>query len=112
MSKSEQRAEPRVAVTCHGTLTVGDKTSACVIQNMCSRGFLIRADQDLPVGQSVHLRCELYPHCLVECTVQVRHVNRQCLGAKVIEISEHGQIACRRFLEEQQARSSPAAEPA
>lgn len=112
MKKSDQRAEPRIAVTCYGTLTVGDKTTPCEIQNMCSRGFLIKAEDELPVGQNIHLRCELYPHCLVECTVEVRHVNRRCLGARVVEISADGQIACRRFVEEQRLAQEAAAQAA
>lgn len=39
--------------------------------------------------------------CLLK--LQVRHVNRECLGAKVIEISDDGTILCRQFLEEQRA---------
>lgn len=68
---------------------------------MCSRGFLIKYTQELPVGQALQLTCQLYPERSVECTVQVRHVNRECLGAKVIEISDDGMILCRQFLEEQ-----------
>ena len=103
MTKTELRAEPRVAVSCSGTLTLGDKSAACHIQNMCSRGFLIKFSKELPVGQTLRLTCELYPERSVECTVQVRHVNRECLGARVVEISDDGKILCRKFLEEQAA---------
>ena len=102
MDKAELRAELRIQVSCHGTLSLGEKSAPCQIQNMCSRGFLIKASSELPVGQVLRLRCELYPARTVECTVQVRHVNRDCLGAKVIEISEDGMLLCRQFLEEQQ----------
>ena len=70
---------------------------------MCSRGFLIRLTKDLPVGQDLRLRCELFPARSIECKVQVRHVNAQCLGAKVLEISEDGRILCQQFIEEQRA---------
>ena len=101
MNRAELRAEPRVPVSCRGTLTMGDRSAPCVIQNMCSRGFLIQASEDLPVGRFVQLRCELDATRCVECKVQVRHVNRQCLGAKVVEISDHDSVVCRTFLEEQ-----------
>src|SRR5215212_4309910 len=103
MTKDELRAEPRVAVTCHGTLSMGDKSAPCVIQNMCSRGFLIRAGAELPIGQLVRLTCELYPQRRVDCMVQIRHVNRECLGARVIEITDDGKLLCQRFIREQQA---------
>ena len=57
----------------------------------------------LPVGQTLRLKCELYPTRSVECTVQVRHVNAQYLGARVIEMSDDARIICQRFLEEQRA---------
>jgi hypothetical protein len=100
----ELRAEPRIPVSFKGTLRAGDKSSPCVVQNMCSRGFLIKAEDSLPVGHLVHLRCELYPERCIECTVQVRHVNRQCLGAKVIQISEAERLLCQQYLEEQRSR--------
>ena len=105
MKNADLRTEPRVAVICQGTMSVGDKSAPCVIQNMCSRGFLIRANKELPVGALVRLTCELYPQRRVECMVQVRHVNRECLGAKVIEITEDGRLLCQRFIEEQRAAS-------
>ena|SRR5688572_32471774 len=102
MDKPELRSEPRVSVSFRGTLRVGTETAVpCHIQNMCSRGFLIRASRELPVGRIVHLTCELYPDARVECTVQVRHVNHDCLGAKVMEISEAHQLLCRSFLADQ-----------
>ena len=105
MTKAELRAEPRIAVSCRGTLTLGEKSAPCQIQNMCTRGFLIKFSKELPVGQTLHLKCELYPERSVECTVQVRHVNRDCLGARVVEISDEGMILCRQFLEEHRPAS-------
>jgi hypothetical protein len=100
----ELRTDPRVPVSFAGTLTLDGTSVACVIQNMCTRGFLIKADVGLPIGYHVHLCCELYPERSVECTVQVRHVNRVCLGAKVIEIGDDERRLCLQFLEEQRAR--------
>ena len=103
MVRADLCAEPRISVSCRGTLRLGETSAPCFIQNMCSRGFLIRSTRELPVGKVLHLCCELYPECTVECTVEVRHVNRECLGARVIEISDDGRLLCKRFLEEQHA---------
>ena len=105
MHQPELRAEPRVAVNFPGTLILGGTSTPCVIQNMCSRGFLIQHSKELPVGQTLRLRCELYPGQFVECTVQVRHVNPRSLGARVVEMSDDGKILCQRFLDEQRALS-------
>lgn len=103
MNKPELRSEPRVPVSCRGTLRLAVDAVPCHIQNMCSRGFLIRFAEELPVGRALHLTCELYPDRVVECTVQVRHVNRICLGARVTAMSEEHQRLCRKFLAEQSA---------
>lgn len=100
MNPRDLRSEPRISVTCRGTLSLGENSAPCFIQNMCSRGFLIKYSKELPVGQVLQLKCELYPDRAVECTVQVRHVNRECLGARVVEISDDGMLLCRTFLEE------------
>jgi hypothetical protein len=102
MQQSERRAEPRVPKIFHGTLTHNGTLIPCDIQNMCSRGFLIRHSKELPVGRVVRLKCELYGQS-VECMVQVRHVNAQYLGAIVTEISDDAKILCQRYLEEQRA---------
>lgn len=104
MNQPELRSEPRVLVNFTGTLTLDNVSTPCVVQNMCSRGFLIKYTKDLqigPVGQLLRLKCELLPAQTVECSVQVRHVNRESLGAKVIEMSEEAQVLCRRFLKMQ-----------
>lgn len=105
MQNTEQRAEPRVAVNYSGTLTLNGVSTPCVVQNMCTRGFLIRHSIELPVGQALHLRCDLYPTRSVECTVQVRHVNRQILGARVTQMSDEDRRVCLQFLEEHRATS-------
>ena len=101
MDKPELRREERIRVNFRGMLRLGEIAAPCLVQNMCSRGFLIKSEKELPVGKSLQLSCELYPETWVECTVQVRHVNAWCLGARVVEMSEEGQMLCRRFLQQQ-----------
>ena len=111
MRQTERRAEPRIATNFPGTLTIGDTSVPCVIQNMCNRGFLIKNSRELPVGESLHLSCELYPAQRVECTVQVRHVNAGSLGARVIEMSEEARRLCRRYLEEHRGAAPKSGQP-
>ena len=110
--RPEMRSEPRVEVYFHGTLALGGVTTPCSVKNMCSRGFLIKYSKDLPVGsigQHLHFTCELYPGRIVKCTVQVRHINREYLGAKVMEMNEEGQAICQQFLAERRAAEQQAA---
>src|SRR5262249_15774801 len=99
----ELRVEPRLSVDRHGTLISGEISAPCVIQNMCTRGFLIKYPKNLPLERVLQLRCELYFEQFFECIVQVRHINREYLGARVIEINDHGRFLCERFLDERRA---------
>jgi hypothetical protein len=108
MDQPEKRDETRVTAGFPGVLFHGETAAPCVIQNMCSRGFLIKHREGLPVGQVVRLKCELYPAQSVECTVQVRYVNADCLGARVIEIGDDSRTLCQRYLEEQRAAGGQA----
>ena len=99
MNKTELRSEPRVPVSLHGTLKLGDISAPCFIQNMCSRGFLIRSANNLPVGHVMELTCHFPPD--TRCKVQVRHVNRELLGARVIEISDEAHAVFASFLKVQ-----------
>ena len=101
MNKPELRAEPRVPVSFNGTLTNGERAESCFIQNMCSRGFLIRAADGLPVGRELELICHFPPD--IACKVQVRHVNSEVLGAKVIEASAEAEVFFRSYLDQQRA---------
>ncbi|HYC49239.1 MAG TPA: PilZ domain-containing protein [Burkholderiales bacterium] len=99
MSRPELRAEPRIPVSFHGTLKLGESSAKCFIQNMCSRGLLIRFTNDLPVGHVLELTCHFPPD--IYCKVQVRHVNREFLGARVVEISDEAHAVFSGFLEAQ-----------
>jgi len=104
MQHDERRSEPRYDAGFPGTLTLGDRTEPCTIQNMCSRGFLIEYASNLPVGQLIRLTCEIYPSQTIECTVQVRHVNSRSLGARVVEMNDDGRRLCLQYIAEQRAR--------
>ena len=99
MNRADLRAEPRVPVSFQGTLRQGERVAQCFVQNMCSRGFLIRADHDLPVGHLIELICHFPPD--VSCMVQVRHVTSAVLGARVTEVSAEADAFFRRYLDEQ-----------
>ena len=98
MSPAERRRERRLDVDIAAALLDGGRTLACRLVNMCSKGFLIESDQQVPVGHAVSLLVPLYPSHTVECTVQIRHVNAARLGALVTSISPFDKSICARFL--------------
>ena len=91
---------------------MGESRSDCRLLNMCEKGFLIEAEDALPVGGSMALAVPLPPDALIHCTVQIRHVNRQRLGALVIEISDDDRQRCDAYLTARRAqRLTPAPPP-
>jgi hypothetical protein len=100
MSPAERRRERRLDVDVGATLFDGQTPLPCRLLNMCSKGFLIRSDTRLPVGQAASLVVTLYPSRTIRCTVQVRHVNAERLGALITEISDEDHATCTRFLKE------------
>ena len=75
--------------------------------NIGSKGFLIEAKTGLPRGQVVQLAVRLYPDKLVKCTVQIKHVNAQRLGAMVLDMADGDRAVCQQFMAEQRALRSP-----
>ncbi len=70
---------------------------------MSDNGILIMSNRELPVGQVLEYRCELFPGQFLDCKLEVMHVDDTRLGTKIIEIDKRGMSLCKLFLEEQVA---------
>jgi hypothetical protein len=111
MKGRELRAEARIAVkergalkegaVAAGTLAVGDEWFPCVVQNMSDSGFLILCSKEVPVGQILEFRCQLFPEKTLNCKIEVRHVGPHGTGTKVVEIGDRGANLIKLYLEEQ-----------
>ena len=112
MNPRERRVALRVDIDIRAILGTGERQSACRLLNMCEKGFLIEAEDALPVGGSMALAVPLPPDALIHCIVQIRHVNRLRLGALVTEISDDDRQRCQAYLIERRAvRLTPAPPP-
>ena len=98
MRARERRAAARVDIDIRAAISNGDGTIDCRLLNMCERGFLIEADGLIRTGDQVGLAVPLEPEKVIRCTVQIRHVNAQRLGALVTEISDNDKERCLEFL--------------
>ena len=107
MSPDERRKERRLDVDIAAALFHGERAVPCRVLNICSKGFLIESDRRLPVGEAVSLRVPLYPQRIVDCVVQIRHVNADRVGALVTQISGEDQALCARFLAEKKQARDP-----
>ena len=104
MAKKEMRTEPRLMRGRKATVALGESASPCVIQDFSTKGFMVMATKKFSVGDVVELRTELYPGQILECKVEVRHVSDDnCLGTRIVEISEAAARLCQHFMEEHYA---------
>ena len=94
----------RVPVSQKGTLSSGGSLwFPCLIVDMSDSGILMMSNREIPVGQVLDYRCELFPGKFLECKLEVMHVDDTRLGTKIVEIDENGMSLCKLFLEEQYA---------
>ena len=98
MSKTELRAELRVPITHRGTLGAPSPPFPCLIQDFSSQGFLIMCAAKAQIGDILELKCELYPGRFLQCQIEVRHVNDDCIGTKIVDVSDDGLKLCRQFI--------------
>ncbi len=103
VKKSEARIEPRLAHSRKGTLTKGGTSSACLVQDVSTKGFLIMATRPFVVGDVLELKSELLPGRALECKIEVRHITDDCLGTRIVEISDANARLCQQFIEEHYA---------
>ncbi len=100
MRNSELRAELRIAVTKRGALSAGGERFPCVIQDMSDNGFLIMCTRPLIVGQTLQLRCELFPEQVLECMIEVVHMSEDGIGTKIVEVDDKSAKLVQIFLQE------------
>jgi hypothetical protein len=98
-NKLDLRAEMRVPITHRGILGAPSAALPCLIQEFSTKGFLIMCAATVQVGDILELKCELYPGQFLECKIEVRHINDDCVGTKIVEISDAGLKLCRDFVD-------------
>ena len=103
MTTHELRAEARIPVTQRGNLSAGSDWFPCMVMDMSNSGFLMVCTRQLPVGQILDFRCELYPEKALECKIEVMHSNEDGAGVMITEIDEKAVSLLNVYLEEKYA---------
>jgi hypothetical protein len=104
MKSRDLRAEMRVPVSQKGELSSEDSLwFPCLIVDMSDSGILMMSNREIQVGQVLDYKSELFPGKVLECKLEVMHVDDTRLGTKIVEIDEMGMSLCKLFLEEQYA---------
>jgi hypothetical protein len=100
MKRLELRAEVRIPITHRGTLIAPSTPIPCLIQDVSTKGFLIMCTEEFRVGDILELKCELYSERFLQCKIEIRHIKDDCLGTKIVEVSDAGKMLCRQFVDE------------
>ena len=103
MPGRNMRAGTRLEVNQRGSLNAGNAWFPCLIVDMSDGGILLMSNREFPIGQILAFKSELFPDRVLECKVEVMHVDDTRLGTKIIEVSDAGRKLCQAYLEEQYA---------
>src|SRR5262245_51759176 len=104
MSSAER--DPRVPGFRRGLLEYDDCSSACLIENVSTRGFLLECLDEFVVGQKLQLTSTFGPGETMQCQIEVRHVDGSSVGAVIMKIDERSARLCREMIEEYYAVAS------
>jgi PilZ domain-containing protein len=96
----DRRNETRVALSLRGFLTCAGEQSRCLIHDMSAQGFFIVSTKSFLPRQTIELSCEPYPSHIVNCTIEVKHVDDAGIGTMIVAIDEKSKVTCARILEE------------
>jgi len=103
MSTHELRAEARIPVTQRGTLSAGGDWFPCMILDVSNSGFLLVSNKQLTVRDIFDFRCELYPGKVLECKIEIMHVDNDSAGTLITEIDEKAMALFQAYLQEKYA---------
>ena len=103
MATRELRGEARIPVTQRGNLGTGSEWFPCMVLDVSNSGFLMMSNKQLPVGQTLEFRCELYPGKVLECMVEVMHSTGDSAGMMITEIDDGSTKLLHTYIEEKYA---------
>lgn len=98
--------DPRVQGFRRGLLEYDDCSSACLIENVSTRGFLLECLDEFVVGQRLQLTSTFGPGETLRCKIEVRHVDGSSMGAFIVEIDARSDRLCREMIDEYYAVAS------
>ena len=92
------KRDPRIPGFRRGVLEYDDFSSACLIENVSVRGFLLECLDEFVVGQRLRLTSTFGPGETMRCTVEVRHVDGSRVGAAIVEIDGQSATLCSEMI--------------
>jgi hypothetical protein len=92
------RRSMRMPVSHHGEVSDGKGVYSCLVQDVSRRGLRIVCSQKFATGQVLDLVCPLTPEIKLECKVEVRNIDDDCVGVTILEVSPQTAAAYQRYV--------------
>ncbi len=87
MNDTYLRYSMRLPVSYRGTISDGQQTLKCLVQDVSGSGMLIVSNASFKPGQILALDCQTGQGQLLACKVEVRHCDDDmCMGVTIVEI--------------------------
>lgn len=97
---NQKREFFRVAIERIGQIAKGAEAASCEVLDLTEKGFQLRTDLPVAMGDSLELEFPLTKEAPVQCTVEVTYVASPQLGARITKISPEHQQCLSQFIEQ------------
>lgn len=86
-SGRDLRGEVRLRESLKGQVGYRDTVYPCMLEDFSEKGMLLLSNAAVAVGERVAVELQICEGQSLPCVVDVRHVNRDSFGGKIIEIA-------------------------
>ena len=90
----------RIAMDRAGEIRRGTEVSPCTVLDLTEKGFQLRADVPVQVGERLELVFLLEKDAPLQCTVEVTHLAAPQFGSRITSISSEHQACLAQFIEQ------------
>lgn len=97
---SQKREFFRVAIERTGKIARGAEVAPCEVLDLTEKGFQLRADLPVAIGDRLELEFLLTKAAPIQCTVEVTYAAFPQFGARITRISPAGQGCLSQFIEQ------------
>ena len=97
---SQKREFFRVAIERTGQIARGAEVAPCEVLDLTEKGFQLRIDLPVAIGDRMDLEFRLTKAALIQCTVEITHAASPQFGARITRISPEHQCYLSQFIEQ------------
>ncbi|MGQ0751381.1 MAG: PilZ domain-containing protein [Betaproteobacteria bacterium] len=98
-NRAQVQRRRRFQVSRRGTLHDGNRSFACLIQDISEKGLLLICNHDLQVGSELAVQFELGAGANFSGRIRIRHFRDGCCGAELVAADHESDRNWNLFLE-------------